>query len=324
MPASFFAREADETSLDRAAPSDPDNPFLVAPYLRAQIALGQSGWLLGVEEGGEVQAAALCFVRSGRIRRSLIIPSAPSLAADSPFWNGLDAFCRKHGITDLDISTFASPESVIPPMPGETARIQRAEYALSLKGQDILAGLSRHHRERIKKARKNSLVMRRDRSAQALDAHIELHDHSMDRRKSRGERVLQEYARAGPAAVLDAGAGELFQALLGGEVASSLLVLKSARGAYFESAGNSGDGMSVGASHFLLYETALALQSEGVEMFYLGGARELETGLRAYKAGFGAVAINTEAVSAYIGGRLRYRISALMQTVRAMKAKSLP
>jgi hypothetical protein len=324
MSASFFAREADEPSLDRAAPSDPDNPFLVAPYLRAQLALGQSGWLLGVEEGGVVQAAALCFLKSGRIRRSLTIPSAPTLAADSPFWKGLDAFCRQHSVTDLDISTFASPESVIPPMSGETARIHRAEYALSLKHRDILAGLSRHHRERIKKARKNSLVMRRDTSAQALDAHIELHGHSMDRRKSRGERVLQEYARVGPAAVLHAGAGELFQALLGEEVASSLLVLKSSRGAYFESAGNSAEGMSVGASHFLLYETALALQSEGVEMFYLGGAREHETGLRAYKAGFGAVAIDTEAVSAYTGGRLRFRISALVETVRAMKATSLP
>src|SRR6185437_1642125 len=127
MSASFFAREADEPSLDRAAPSDPDNPFLVARYLRAQLALGRSGWLLGVEDSGVVQAAALCFLEVGRIRRSLTVPSAPPVAMDSPFWSGLDAFCRERGITDLDLSTFATPESVIPPMRGEAERIRRTE-----------------------------------------------------------------------------------------------------------------------------------------------------------------------------------------------------
>ena len=324
MSALFFAREPDDDSLDRAASIDPDNPFLVASYLRAQREVGQDGWLLGVEDGVNVQSAALCFLRSGRLRRTLTMPSAPSLAADSPFWSGLETFCRQHGITDLDISTFASPESIIPPMPGESARIQRAEYVLSLQGTDILAGLSKHHRERIKKARKRSLVVRRDRSTVALDSHIALHGHSMDRRKSRGESVLQDYARVFPAAVLGAGAGELFQALLGDEVAASLLVLRSSRGAYFESAGNSSEGMGMGASHFLLYETALLLQAEGVETFFLGGAREHETGLRAYKAGFGARAVDTEAVSAYIGGRFRHRLSSLVESVRAMRTASPP
>lgn len=322
MPPSFYAREPDDATVDRAASLHPENPFLVSPYLRAQRALGQDAWLLGMEDGGELQHAALGFVRHGRIRRSLTIPSAPRLAADSPFWGGLDAFCRAHGITDLDISTFASPESVIPAIAGERGRIQRAEYALSLKDADVLAGLSKHHRERIKKARKRSLVVRRDTSAGALDAHIALHGHSMDRRKSRGERVLQDYARAGPAALLNAGAGELYQALLGEEVEASLLVLKSSRGAYFESAGNSSEGMSMGASHFLLYETAVALQADGAEMFFLGGAREQEAGLRAYKAGFGARAIETEAVVAYIGGRLRYRLSSFIEAVRARRAAS--
>jgi hypothetical protein len=322
MSASFFAREPDDASLDRAASIDPDNPFLVAPYFRAQLDLGQEGLLLGVEDGEKLQSAALGFLRAGRLRTTLTMPSAPSLAADSPFWGGLYAFCRNRGVTDLDISTFASPESVIPAIPGEIARIKRMEFTLSLKGADILAGLSKHHRERIKKARKRSLVVRKDRSTQALDAHIALHAHSMDRRLSRGEQVLQEYARAGPAALLGTGAGELYQVLMGGEVAASLLVLRAAKGAYFESAGNSHDGMSIGASHFLLYETAVALQADGVEMFFLGGAREHETGLRSYKAGFGAAAIDTEAVSAYIGGRLRYRLSSLVESVRAMKAAS--
>jgi len=95
-----------------------------------------------------------------------------------------------------------------------------------------------------------------------------------------------------------------------------LLVLRSSTGAYFESGGNSSEGMSVGASHFLLYETAVSLQSERVEMFYLGGARIHEEGLRAYKAGFGAAPIDTDAVAAYMGGRLRRGLSAVVESIR--------
>lgn len=316
MTASFFAHEADDASLDRAAPSDPDNPFLVVPYLRAQRALGQSGWLLGVEDGGEVVGAALCFLKSGRIRRSLTVPSSPPVAVDSPFWHGLDGFCREHGITDLEISTFASPESAIPPMRGEAERIRRTEYALSLAGVDLWAGVSKSHRDRIKKGRKNGLTVRREPSNAGIDAHVALHVTSMDRRKSRGENVSLEFERDVSAALLSAGAGELYQAMLGDHVASSLLVLRSRTGAYSESSGNSREGMNIGASHFLRFETAMALQAEGIEMFYLGGARSHEEGLRAYKSGFGTTPIDTDAVTTYVGGRLRRGVSAIVESIQ--------
>lgn len=317
MSASFFAREADEPSLDRAAPTDPDNPFLVAPYLRAQRALGLSGWLLGVEVGDAVQGAALCFLRSGRIRRSLTMPSSPPVAADSPFWTGLEAFCREHGVTDLEISTFATPESVIPPIRGETERVQRTEFALSLAGVDLWSGVSKSHRDRIRKGRKNCLTVRCEASDAAIDAHVALHVTSMDRRKSRGEDVSLDFERQISAALLSAGAGKLYQAMLGDHVASSLLVLRSRTGAYSESSGNSREGMNIGASHFLRYETAMALQAEGIEMFYLGGARAHEEGLRAYKSGFGTTPVETEAVTAYVGGRFRRGVSAVVESLQS-------
>ena len=63
-------------------------------------------------------------------------------------------------------------------------------------------------------------------------------------------------------------------------------------------------------------ETAMALQAEGIEMFYLGGAREQEEGLRAYKSGFGTTPIETDAVTAYVGGRLRRGISAVVESIQ--------
>ncbi|MGH7620736.1 MAG: hypothetical protein ACREMU_00185, partial [Gemmatimonadaceae bacterium] len=87
--------------------------------------------------------------------------------------------------------------------------------------------------------------------------------------------------------------------------------------AYSESSGNSTEGMTIGASHFLRYETAISLQAEGVEMFYLGGARVHEEGLRAYKSGFGTTPIDTDAVTAYVGGKLRRGVSAVLETLQS-------
>jgi hypothetical protein len=316
MPEAFFARPAKDETLERASRTDPDNPFLTARYLRSQEMLGHEGWLFSLEEAGAMHAAALCFLERGRLRRTLTIPSSPPVAADSPFWQGVRAFVSEHGITDLELSTFASPESRIPHWLGELERIDRTEFAMPLKNVELLPRVSKSHRERISKGRRKGLVVRRDGSDAAIDAHIALHINSMDRRRSRGENVSTEFERAGSAALIASGAGELFQAMLGDHVASSLLILRSATGAYSESSGNSKEGMGIGASHFLRFESAAALQTEGVEIFYLGGVRPEEAGLRSFKAGFGTTPIDTQSVSAYVGSPVRRHLSSAIQWLR--------
>jgi hypothetical protein len=317
MSAAFLARPATDEALERASLTDADNPFLTVPYLQSQRSLGRDGWLFSVETADAMEAAALCFLERGRIRRTLTIPSVPSVAGDSPFWSGVRSYVAEHRVTDLELSTFASPESRIPEWTGETERIDRTEFAMVLRDVDLLARVSKSHRERVSKGRRKGLVVRRENSAQAIDAHVALHINSMERRQSRGENVSLAFERQGSAALLSSGAGELFQAMLGDHVASSLLVLRSKTGAYSESSGNSKEGMAIGASHFLRYETAVTLQTEGIEIFYLGGARQSEEGLRAFKAGFGTTPIDTQSVVAYLGGPLRHRLSAAIQRVRA-------
>ena len=317
MPDNFLARPATEEAVERASIADLDNPFLTARYLRSQRMLGREGWLLSLDDAGAMCAAALCFLERGRLRRTLTIPSCPAIAADSPFWSGVRAFIADQRITDLELSTFASPESTIPHWPGELERIDRTEFAMLLKDVELLPRISKSHRERISKGRRKGLVVRRDSSDAAIDAHVALHITSMDRRKSRGENVPLEFERAGPAALLASGAGELFQAMLGDHVASSLLMLRSSKGAYSESSGNSKEGMGIGASHFLRFESALALQAEGADIFYLGGVRPEEEGLRSFKAGFGTTPIDTQSVSAYVGGPVRRRLSSAIQWLRS-------
>lgn len=313
----FFARPADEAMMDRASRTDPDNPFLTAPYLQSQRVLGREAWLLSLERAGDMCAAALCFLERGRLNHTLTIPSSPPVETESSFWPGLREFIADQGITDLELSTFASPASRIPAWPEELERIDRTEFAMPLKDLELLPRISKSHRERISKGRRKGLIVRRGHSAAAIDAHVALHINSMERRHSRGEDVSLEFERAGSAALLTSGAGELFQAMLGDHVASSLLILRSSTGAYSESSGNSKEGMGIGASHFLRYESALALQAEGVEVFYLGGARPQEEGLRSFKSGFGTTPIDTQTVIAYVGGPMRRRLTSAIQRLRS-------
>jgi hypothetical protein len=316
MAVRFFAHRADDQSVEAASRTDSRNPYLVAAYMRAQAAQGTECWLFGIEDRGAITAAALGLLRRGRILRSVDIPSAPNVAGNSIFWSGLDAFCRNEGVTNLEISTFASPHSSIPALRGEEVRIQRTEFELPLLGRDLFAKLSSHHRTRVKKAKKNGMTMRRAVSDEALDAHLALQANSMARRKARNENVPLEFARADYAVLLASGAGELFQAMLRDQAASTLLILRSTRGAYFQSAGSSTRGMSLGASHFLVLETAMTLQSEGIELFFLGGARPHEEGLRTYKSGFGSTPVDTEAVVAYVGGWFRRRVSTAVESIQ--------
>jgi hypothetical protein len=75
--------------------------------------------------------------------------------------------------------------------------------------------------------------------------------------------------------------------------------------------------MGIGASHFLRFESALVLQSEGVEVFYLGGARPQEEGLRSFKSGFGTIPIDTQSVTAHVGGPMRRRLSSAIEWLRS-------
>jgi lipid II:glycine glycyltransferase (peptidoglycan interpeptide bridge formation enzyme) len=100
-----------------------------------------------------------------------------------------------------------------------------------------------------------------------------------------------------PLALLASRAGEIFQAVDGDRVLSSILVLRSSTGAYYQSAGTSPEGMKVGASPFLISQVAGILRQEGVQIFNLGGAGEDNPGLQRFKAGFNVRQISLQAAT---------------------------
>ena len=158
-------------------------------------------------------------------------------------------------------------------------------------------GVSTQHRRNIVRASKAGLSLRRTREASACAKHLELMDASTERRASRGEKVDSGQDSARPLALLASGSGEIFQAVMGEQVLSSILVLRSSQGAYYQSAGTLPEGMRLGASPFLVSQVAALLKQEGARVFSLGGASAESPGLRRFKAGFGAREFELQAAS---------------------------
>lgn len=297
----FVAVPAEGSVLEELAALSPANPFATVRYFEARRNVGDAAWVLGLEnEAGALQLGCGAFLRTGRLDRGLEIPSLPAVGAESPFWTGLREFCRAQSVTELELGTFGSPPGTeVPTFGAHGARRSRCEFVLGLEG-DLAAALSSNHARNVNKARKAGLSIGRARSAAAAVDHHALIRQSLDRRRLRGEAVGPGgHSREVPA-LLQSGAGELFQALRDRAVLSSVLVLRARKGGYYHSAGTNSEGMEVGASHFLIHDIACRLKAEGAEAFNLGGAEQGST-LARFKEGFGASPVPLASARWYLG-----------------------
>lgn len=315
MPMRFdIASGTDRGICERIRALEPTNPFYTAAYVEAQQRLGLEPWILMVREDDQILSACTAFSRSGRLNRLLDVPSLPALQAPDVFWPGLLGFCRRAGVTHLQIGSFASRHASIPFLPGETKRRQRTEFLLDLHQSDPWSSISQNHVRNIRKARKAGIELRRSHDPKACQGHIQLMRSSLHRRTERGESVSGEPDLANCLALIETKAGEIFQAVCGETLLSSILVLRAEKGAYYQSAGSSAEGMASGASHFLIRETAQVLADEGVEVFVLGGASE--PGLARYKAGFGAQAVELESAEVYVGPAWKRKLTTALRLIR--------
>jgi Acetyltransferase (GNAT) domain len=285
--------------LRNVAASAPENPFYTPAYAEARRILGEWPWMLTLQDEDHLVAACPAFLRSGWLSQTLEVPSIRTDPDGGVFWGGLLESCRRAGVTHLEVNSYASTHATIPPLRGEVRRTGRTEYVLELTQPDLWKLLREGHRRSVNRARKAGLTLRRSREVPAYHQHVLMMSASMARRQDRGETVPQIAPGSLPRRSLDllqAGAGELVQVVHDGDVLSSVLVLRSQSGAYYYSAGTRPDGMNCGASQFLIFETACALQREGLLLFNLGGAGAANAGLRDFKLGFGAVPRELEAV----------------------------
>jgi ribosomal protein S18 acetylase RimI-like enzyme len=263
--------------------------FFVTPACAAgHAAQGLKPVLLGLRENGAWVCGCLGFLRIGRLTRAMDIPWLPALPPDSPFWTGLATACRALRVWDLSVRRItAAPES-LPALGPVVRRCTGFEYRLQLGGGAVIRPTSENHCRNLAKAEKADLVLRQITDPGAVAVHLGLMQASMQRRAERGEHVPGRGRDGYFHAMLQAGAGHFFQAIKDGEVCSSVFVLRAAKGAYYQTAGTTPQGMADGASPFLIVNTARQLQAEGVTCFDLGGVEAGNEGLGRFKAGFGA------------------------------------
>ena len=248
--------------------------------------------LLTVVEGGKVLQGCLGAWKTGRLSSSLDIRMLPDLPAGSPFWKGLQVACKRLGAWDLTIYAVTTGPDPIPPLGPVSFCESGIEYHLPMGADPVPLPTSSNLRRNISKAQKSGLVLHRTSSRDATPFHVGLMGSSLERRKERGEHIAGNAQYRYYEDMLAAGAGEFFQAVdASGTVLSSVFFLRSAAAAYYQSAGTSAEGMSLGASAFLIWSAAETLRKEGVTKFCLGGSTLDNTGLVRFKSGFGGVEV---------------------------------
>ena len=231
----------------------PGNPFFTPAYAEARVSLGWDPWILAVRNESRLVSGCPAFVKSGYLSRLVEIPSLPA-TDQPPFLDEMLAWCRRQRASRVEMNTFGSPSLAIPPLLAEQGRRTRCEYVWDLDA-DLWAGLSTNHARNIKRGRIANVSLRQCADRDACERHVNLMTASMERRRGRGEQVAngRQPQLAESSALLEHGAGMLFQAMAGAMPVSSILVLLADVGAYYHSAGTAPEGMKVGASHWLAH-----------------------------------------------------------------------
>lgn len=262
-----------------------ENPFYTKEYISYRMLQGYTPYLLGYD----INTDCLAFMKNGRLRCGLEIPSIPDISVDDTFWQQLENFCHQKGVTDLSVNSFGSPGGIIPLIGREKSRKIRQEYILKLNHSDFMMKMSKGHAYRIKKARKLGMLVERRRDQEAITIHASLISTSMQRRKERGENVGTIIAAENLSQLMTTGVAELFCVISEDQIISSCLVLLSKKTGYSHTMGTSPEGMAGGAAHFLIHEIASILREEGKDSFNLGGTDDPnpESGLVKFKTGFG-------------------------------------
>jgi hypothetical protein len=316
MELTFFSEPAPgDDLLARMAALAPANPFCTPAYLDARRAQGARAWVVGLRRGAEPAWACPAFLHGGGWSCQLEIESLPS-DPDVTFWAGLGELCRRQRVEALEVWTLATPAAVLPALPGERWRKQRVEHVLNLRDRDLWEGLSTNQKRNVKRAHKAGVRLRCATDDRACRAHAELMALSLRRRKERGEAVAGCVRSEDHEPFLRCGAGELFQAVAGDTVLSSVLVLLAQRGGYYQSAGTSPEGMACGASPCLIHEIARELQGRSLEVFNLGGAAPDNPGLYRFKTELGAEQVPLECAGYRTWGGLRVACVAALRRLR--------
>ena len=269
-----------------------------------------------VSHGNQTLAFGAARESSRLFARRLVLPLLPVFIEKSEkvtncFWTGLQEYCQKRRVFQLDLNAFNSFPIEVPNVGTMVQITKRKEYILDLRQIKKYGkkGLSSNHRRNITKGERADLSCHMKYDFEACQDHVQMIMHSMRRRQNRGQSVYYEPSAEKSFAYVQCGAGFIMQAKRDNSLVSSLMILKSSRQAYYISGGTSPEGMQIGAAHFLMWKVIKHLSATGVSTLNLGGVSEKDTpGLERFKAGFGSMPIDLPHRSFIMGSPWMYRI----------------
>lgn len=243
-----------------------------------------------------IMATGVAVHEYGPIGGRLVFPTAPVFIGPddtlrTEFWNGVKKYAQKRVVASVNILSFDSDPFEIPELFPWRKVVEREEFLWHISDEEThgLNSLSTNHRRNIKKGQKFRLELICGQGDQLLGTHLELCGLSAKRRAMRGSASGSDFSEgARVRRFLESRHGTLWQAVHEGEVVSSILLLGRGPRRYYHSAGTSSTGMSVGASQWLVWNTAVRLREDGVKCFNLAGVSKGQDGLGKFKSGFGA------------------------------------
>ena len=336
----------------------PENPFQTAAYAAACRGRDGETWLLGEFDGTALLSGCVATFVRARWGRMLAIPSVAPPVAPEGFWAGVVELCRRENIDRLHVESFGSRASQLPMLSARTSRRVRREFVVDLQAVPLFPRLTGHHKRNIQRARRAGIRVSEARDEGACARHALLVEHSLSRRRERGETITGTslacvvdgcvepracavtaalYARSGQeraraprspgccvGACLESGIASVYEAKLGQEVVASMVVVESVEGAYCASAGTNAEGRRWGAAHLLNHEIAHALQAAGKRTLNLGGGSPSEAGLLRFKSGFGASATALEAAIYDFRGPLRRWVTEWIRSLHQATLRRRP
>lgn len=315
----------DEAALKMLEAARPADTFATVRFCRGMEALGYTPHLLGLFDGDHLKTGCLGFLKRGKLGHWFEVRNLPEFPADSPFWTGLMKTLKELGVWDVELRSVS--HTGIPDLFPNQARDQGTEYVWHLPppGSAALSPPSSNHRRNLNRANKEKLELELSHSEQAIDEHLALMGESLDRRAARGEHVPDRVNKHYYECMLAAQAGAFIRCTQAGAPLSSMFVLRSSQGAYYQSAGSSPIGMDLGASVSLIVNAAERFRTEGVTHFDIGGTFAHDSaGLARFKAGFGGESIPFEEVhfcmAPPLQGKLRTLLKLLARNPREVLA----
>ena len=298
--------------------------FYREEFLRASVFAGSEIVAFSVENNGATASFAVGLETKGLLSSILTFPTFPRIIDPDPdvvtlFWSGLKTYCRRRRIYKLRLNSFEAIPIDVPELGIPTLHMKRSEYLLdlTLEPARLFKNLSSNHRRNVRKAEKQNFRFKVVNTLDACRNHKNLIDHSMNRRRLRGEAVPTGTNLNLHHSLVSSGAGSIMQLALQDETLSSFLILNSDKSAYYHSGGTSGKGMGLGASHYLMWKIIEYLRKEGIQCFNLGGVTANDSpGLLRYKVGFGAEEIKLAHLEFFMGDSLAKKVFTGVQAFR--------